>query len=193
MSAGTALRPSRLRGPLSSAPYRLLVTGSTVNSLGNAVTPVALAFGVLELGGTASELGLVVAAFALAEVVTLLFGGVLGDRLPRQLLMQGAAAGSAVTQGVIAAALIGGWATVPLLGLIGLVNGCLAALSGPSSQAMTRQTVSAEQLSSAVALRRLGQNTAAVVGYAVAGMLVAAFGPGWAIGLRSPPLPSASR
>jgi MFS family permease len=183
MSVSTLLSPSRLRGPLASAPYRLLVTGSTVNALGNAITPVALAFGVLELGGSASELGLVVAAYALAEVVTLLFGGVLGDRVPRQVLMQGAAAGAAVTQGVIAAALIGGWASVTMLGLVGLANGCLAALSGPSSQAMTRQTVSAEQLSSAVTLRRLGQNTAAVVGYAVAGMLVAAFGPGWAIGL----------
>ena len=129
MSVGTLLSPSRLRGPLSSAPFRLLVTGSTVNSLGNAVTPVALAFGVLELGGSASDLGLVVAAYALAEVVTLLFGGVLGDRLPRQVLMQGAAAGAAVTQGVIAAALIGGWASVTMLGLVGLVNGCLAALS----------------------------------------------------------------
>ena len=183
MSAGTALRPARLRGPLSSAPYRMLVIGSTVNSLGNAITPVALAFGVLELGGSASELGLVVAAYALAEVVTLMFGGVLGDRLPRQLLMQGAATGAAVTQGVIAAALIGGWASVTLLGLIGLVNGCLGALSGPSSQAMTRQTVTTDQLSSAVALRRLGQNSAAVAGYAVAGMLVAAVGPGWAIGI----------
>ena len=33
-----------------------------------------------------------VAAYALAEVVTVLFGGVLGDRLPRQVLMQGSAA-----------------------------------------------------------------------------------------------------
>jgi len=184
MSLDTPLRrPSRLRGPLSSAPYRFLVAGSTINSLGNSITPVALAFGVLELGGTASELGLVVAAYALAEVVTLLFGGVLGDRVPRQLLMQGAATGAAVTQGVIAAALIGGWATVTLLGLVGLLNGCLSALSGPSSQAMTRQTVPSELLSSAVALRRLGQNTAGVVGYAIAGMLVAAFGAGWAIAL----------
>jgi len=183
MALDTAVKPSRWRGPLGSAPYRFLVSGTTVNSLGNAITPVALAFGVLELGGSASQLGLVVAAYALAEVVTLMFGGVLGDRLPRQLLMQGSSAGAALTQGVIAAALIGGWASVTLLGLVGLVNGCLSALSGPSSQAMTRQTVPAEQLSSAVALRRLAQNTAGVVGYAVAGMLVAAFGAGWAIAL----------
>ena len=178
-----APHPPRSGGPLRHAPYRFLVTGTTVSSLGNAITPVALAFGVLELGGTASQLGMVVAAFALAEVVTLLFGGVLGDRLPRQVLMQGAAAGAAVTQGVIALALVGGWATVTLLGLIGLVNGCLQALSGPSSQAMTRQTVPAELLGSAVAIRRLSQNTAGVVGYAVAGMLVAAFGAGWAIAI----------
>ena len=43
--------------------------------------PSALAFAVLHLGGTATELGLVVAAYALAQVVTTLVGGVLGDRL----------------------------------------------------------------------------------------------------------------
>ncbi len=183
MSVSTPIRPSRLRGPLAFAPYRFLVAGTTINSLGNSITPVALAFGVLELGGTASELGLVVAAYALAEVVTLMFGGVLGDRLPRQVLMQGAAAGAAVTQAVIAAALIGGWATVTLLGVIGLANGCLSALSGPSSQAMTRQTVPVEHLSTAVALRRLAQNTAGVIGFASAGVLVAVFGSGWAIAI----------
>ncbi len=183
MSVSAPLRPARLRGPLAFTPYRFLVAGTTVSALGNSLTPVALAFGVLELGGTASELGLVVAAYALAEVVTLMFGGVLGDRLPRQVLMQGAAAGAAVTQGVIAFALIGGWATVTLLGVVGLANGCLSALSGPSSQAMTRQTVPAEQLANAVALRRLAQNTAGVVGFAIAGVLVAAFGSGWAIAI----------
>jgi hypothetical protein len=40
----------------------------------NAITPVALAFAVLVLGGSAVQLGLVVAAFALAEVSTTLFG-----------------------------------------------------------------------------------------------------------------------
>src|SRR6187549_2887489 len=102
MSLGTLVSPSRVRGPLTSAPYRFLVTGSTVNALGNAITPVALAFGVLELGGSASELGLVVAAFALAEVVTTLFGGVLGDRVARQLMMQGSAMACVVTQATVA-------------------------------------------------------------------------------------------
>ena len=57
---------------------------------------------MLDLGGSATDLGLVVGAFALADVVTVLFGGVLGDRLPRKLMMEGSAAGSALTQAFLA-------------------------------------------------------------------------------------------
>ena len=127
-------------GLLRHRDYRLLVSGATVSSLGGSIAPVALAFAVLDLGGSATDLGLVVAAYAMAEVVTVLFGGVLGDRLPRQVMMQGSSAAAFLTQGVVAVALIGGWASIPMLTVIGIANGCLGALAGPSSSAMTRQT-----------------------------------------------------
>ncbi len=174
-------RPSSVRGVLRHRPFRFLAAGTGITSLGNAITPVALAFAVLELGGTATELGLVVAVFAAAEVVTIMFGGVLGDRVSRRLMMQGSAAATAVTQTVMAASLIGGWATIPMIAAIGMLNGCLGALSGPSSQAMTRQTVPAPDLANAVTVRRLTSQTAQVLGFATAGMIVAAFGSGWAI------------
>lgn len=167
--------------PLRSRDYRLLVSGVMVSGLGTAMTPVALAFAVLDLGGSATELGLVVAAFAAAEVVTMLFGGVLGDRVPRQLLMQGAEAATALSQGLLAFLLISGQAEIWMLTSIGLVNGCLGALSKPASHALTRFTVTAEQLSDAVTFRRLGLQLAAVTGFAAAGMIVAAVGAGWAI------------
>ena len=163
--------------------FRFLVAGTASSSLGNAVTPIALAFAVLDLGGTATDLGLVVGAFALADVVTVLFGGVLGDRLPRKLMMEGSAAGSALTQAFLATALISGFATIPMLGIVGALNGCLSALSQPSSRAMTRETVPAEHLPSAVAIRPLLQTGAATIGYAVGGFLVAIAGSGWAIGV----------
>ncbi|MEO6511613.1 MAG: MFS transporter [Nocardioides sp.] len=168
---------------LGHRDYRLLVGGSTVSALGGSIAPVALAFAVLDLGGSATDLGLVVAAFALAEVVTVLFGGVLGDRLPRQLMMQGSSIAACLTQGVVAAALIGGWASIPLLAVIGVANGCLGALAGPSSSAMTRQTVPEGDLPAAVAGRRLCQNAAQVIGLSAAGLLVAGFGSGWAIAI----------
>lgn len=179
MSSTQALaRPDR---PLRHRNYRWLVGGTTTSALGNAITPIALAFAVLDLGGSASELGLVVAAFALAEVVTVLFGGVLGDRVPRQLMLEGSAAASVVTQGLVAALLIGGWASIPVLAAIGVLNGCLGALSQPSSAALTRATVPAELVGDAVALRALLQTSTMVAGFAVGGVLVAAVGSGWAI------------
>lgn len=172
---------TRTSGPLAHADYQFLVGGATVSALGNAITPVALAFAVLDLGGSATDLGLVISAFAAAEVLTVLAGGVLGDRLPRQLMLQGSAAAAAVSQALIAVALIGGWATIPLLAVGGVLNGCLGALSGPSSSALTRQTVPAEELPKAVAIRRLAQNSAMVVGFSGAGWLVTVFGSGWAV------------
>lgn len=176
----TAARADR---PLRHRNFRLLVAGTTTSSLGNAITPVALAFAVLDLGGSASELGLVVAAFALADVVTVLFGGVLGDRVPRQLMLEGSSAACVLTQGLVAALLIGGWATIPMLAVIGVVNGSLGALSQPSSSALTRMTVPTGLVSKAVAQRALMQTSAGVVGFAAGGVLVAAVGSGWAIGV----------
>lgn len=173
--------PTGTDRPLRHRNFRLLVTGTAVSTLGNTVTPVALAFAVLDLGGSASDLGLVVALFALAEVVTVLFGGVLGDRVPRQIMLEGSSAASALTQALVAVLLIGGWATIPLLGAIGVLNGCLGALSQPSASALTRTTVPAALLSRAVAQRALLQTSAGVVGFAAGGVLVAGVGSGWAI------------
>jgi len=170
-----------MASPLRHREFRLLVTGTTVSSFGGAVTPVALAFAVLDLGGSASDLGLVVAAFALAEVVTVLFGGVLGDRVARQLMMQGSSTACAVVQAAVAALLVTDVATIPILAAGGVVIGCLLALSGPSSGAITRLTVPPEELSSAVPLRRVLQNGAQILGFATGGLLVAGVGSGWAI------------
>ncbi|WP_425465178.1 MFS transporter [Nocardioides humi] len=167
--------------PLRSRDFRYLVGGVTVSGLGSAMTPVALAFAVLHLGGSATQLGLVVAAFATAEVLTMLYGGVLGDRLPRQLLMQGSSAATAVSQAACAVVLITGHGSLWLLSGIGIVNGCLGAIAQPASNALTRSTVTAEQLPRAVVLRSLATQTAFAVGFAVAGVVVAVAGPGWAI------------
>ena len=161
-------RPDR---PLRHRNFRFLVIGSATSTLGNSITPVALAFAVLDLGGSATDLGLVVAAFALADVVTVLFGGVLGDRVPRQLMMEGSAAACVLTQGVVAVLLIGGWATIPVLGAVGVLNGCLGALSQPSSSAMTRMTVPNGLVAKAVAMRGVLQTSAGVVGFALGSVL----------------------
>jgi MFS family permease len=176
-----ALATRTRTGPLRHRDFRLLVTGSGVSSFGNGITPVALAFAVIDLGGSASALGLVEAAFAAAEVATTLLGGVLGDRVSRQLVMEGSSAGSALTQVLLALTLITGVASIPLLTALGVPTGVLSALSRPSSQAMTRLTVPESELAGAVAVRSLAQQAGTTVGYALGGVLVAVVGTGWSI------------
>ena len=203
-----AAEEALLSHPWQSKPFRNLALGQATSAFGNAFSPVALAFAVLHLGGTATELGLVVAAYALAQVVTTLVGGVLGDRLPRTVMMQGSAALSALVQGIVALSLIAGWGTIPMLAASQLLAGCLGALSSPSSQAVTSQVVPPRLLQRAISWRRLVTNIAMVLGFTGAGMVVAAVGAGWAIAvdaasfaiaavffalIRVPPVAGASR
>lgn len=153
----------------------------SINAFGNGIAPVALAFAVLDLGGSAGQLGAVIAVYAAADVLAVVFGGVLGDRLPRQVMMQGSNAVAGLSQGVAAASLIGHWSSIPLLGVLGALNGVCSALGGPSSSAITQQTVPPALLAPAVTGRRIGQNAAVIVGNALAGVLVVAFGSGWAL------------
>ncbi|OIJ24569.1 MFS transporter [Nocardioides luteus] len=173
--------PTGRRSPLRHRNFRRLVTGTASSQLGNAITPVALAFAVLDLGGTATQLGFVEAVFAACQVVTTLAGGVLGDRVSRKVMMEGTAAISAVVVGSLAATIILGVATIPSIAVMGGLAGVVAALNQPSAMAMTKVVVPAEDLGAAVSLRSLLQTTAATIGYALGGVLVAAVGPGWAI------------
>jgi len=161
--------------------YRALFVGQTVNNLGNGIAPVALAFAVLDLGGDATDLGLVVGLYALADVVAVLFGGVLGDRVSRRVMMMGSTAAAAVVQGVAAASLIGGWSSMPLLAGTGMLIGALGALGSPSSSAITPQTIPAALLQQAISWRRLGQNVGQILGAGLAGILVATVNTGWAL------------
>ncbi len=97
------------------------------------------------------------------------------------LLMRGSAWLAFLAQAFVAVALIGQWASVPLLAVMGGVNGALAALAGPSSRAVVAQTVPESALPNAISALRLSQNTAMVAGFSLAGVLVGFFGAGWAI------------
>lgn len=183
MTSGSEVGTALGRSPMRFAAFRWLLAGTTVNMLGSSIAPIALTFAILDLGGSATDLGIVSALYAFADVVAIMFGGVLGDRLPRTVMMQGSSAAAALVQGCAAASLVGGWASLPLLAGIGVINGALGALGSPSSQAITPQTVPVGVLAPAVAWRRLGRNVAQIVGAGLAGLLVVWIGTGWCLAI----------
>src|SRR5438034_8292861 len=164
-----------------SKPFRLLFAGELVSLLGTAVAPVALAFAVLDLTGSATDLGYVLAAGWLPQIVFILIGGVLGDRLPRNLVMVGANVLSAAAQGTTAALLLAGVARPWHLAVLAAARGMATALFFPAAQAVVPEIVETELLQPANALIRLAQNGSTVLGAGVGGILVAAAGPGWAV------------
>lgn len=170
-----------LLAPLRHGPFRVLLAGRTISSLGNAIAPVALAFAVLDLTGSVSDLGLVVGTRMLVNVLFLLFGGALADRLPKNLLMVGAGVAAAVTQAAVAALIFSDTATIPLLIAFSALNGMVSALALPASSAIVPQLVPAEIRQQANGLNRLLFNGAYIVGAPVGGILVAATSPAWGI------------
>ncbi|PPK61216.1 MFS transporter [Actinokineospora auranticolor] len=167
--------------PLREPMFRRLVLGRVTTYTANAVAPVALAFAVLDLTGSVAMLGLVVGARSITNVALLLLGGVLADRLPRGVILQGASLAAAASQAAAAAAVLLGFASVPLLIVLSVVNGAVSAASLPAASALTPQTVPPSLLRQANALARVGTNTAMIAGASLGGMLAALRGPGWAM------------
>jgi MFS family permease len=176
----TTCSPSA-RGPLAHRPFRWLLAARTTGVLGNAVAPIALAFAVLDLTGSAADLGLVVAARSLANVAVLLLGGVLADRLPRSVVLVGTSLAAAATQAAIAALVISGTATIASLVVLSVLNGAVAAMSLPAAAALVPETVPKGDLRPANALLRLGLNAGSIAGASGGAGLVALVGPGWGL------------
>ena len=125
--------------PLAEVPFRWLVIGRFVAMLGSAIAPVALAFAVLDLTGSASDLGLVLAARSIPTVVFVLAGGVIADRFPRHIVLLVSNLISAAAQAVIAVLVLTDHATVWRLVALGAVNGAASALLWPALQGLTRR------------------------------------------------------
>ncbi len=172
-----------MTGPLSLAPFRWLLAARTTAIVGNAVAPIALAFAVLDLTGSAADLGLVVAARSVANVAMLLFGGVIADRLPRGAVLVGSSLAAAATQGAIAVLVLTGTAGIPILVVLSVVNGAVAAISLPAAAALVPDTVPEHMLRSANALLRLGLNGGSIIGASAGAGVVAVAGPGWGLAI----------
>ncbi len=173
----------RSAAPLREREFRLLFAGRTVSLVGGAIALVALAFAVLDLTGSKTDLGLILAAREIPLIVFLLAGGIWADRLPRNVVMVGANVVSALAQAAAAALLVTGRAEVWHLAALAAVNGGSSAFFFPASAGIVPQTVPASLLQQANALLQLAMNTAMIGGAAMAGFLVAGLGPGWAIAI----------
>lgn len=168
---------------LAQPNFARLFAAFLITATGSAMAPIAIAFGVLELTGSTRTSSYVLAAPVTAMVVILMIGGAVADRTSRQRVMVIADCLAALSQGAVAGLFLTGTASVPLLIALMLVNGACAAFHHPAAMGFIPQVVEQDELQSANALLGAARSSATMIGAALAGVLVAAFGAGITLAL----------
>ena len=169
-------------GALSERDFRLLFSGTVITTLGDRVAGIALAFAVLDIG-SATDLGLVFAVRGISEALVLVGGGVISDRLPRNLVMSGASLVQGAAQAATAAFVLTGGGSITAIIVLQGIYGIGAGLVVPAEIGLVPQTVSSARLQQANALQGLSRNLTGILGPAIGGALVVAGSPGSALAI----------
>jgi MFS family permease len=170
-----------VRAVLAHRSFACLLVGRTVSLAGSGLAGIAIAFAVLDLTGSATDLGLVLAARSVPLVVFVLFGGVIADRLPRHLVLVVTNLVSGVTQAAAAGLLLTDHASIASLMALEAVNGASSAFIFPASAGLLPQTVPPADLQAANVVLRMATTAALVAGTSAGGVVVATVGPGSAL------------
>jgi Transmembrane secretion effector len=207
LTASRAFRGKYL-GVLDGRNFRRFFIGYSCSLLGTAMSSVAIAFAVLDTGGTPTELGVVFAANIVPMVMFMLVGGAIADRLGRRPVMLSADVARCAAQGVLAVTLFLGQPHVWLFVVAAFAVGTGNAFFSPALSGLTVQLAPRDRIGDANALFGMAQPASQVAGPTLAGILIAATSPAVVIavdaasygisaiaiaGLRFPPAAGAAR
>ena len=170
---------------LSERDFRNVFFAGAVSRLGDYMMPVALAFAVLDLTGSVSDLGFVLTASTVPLVVFLLVGGVVADRVSRRKVMVATDLARLASNATLATLILSGHARLWHFLVLQGVHGAASAFFQPASTGIVPQVVAAESLQEANALRGLTDSLGGIAGPALSGALVVAASPGWAIAFNA--------
>jgi len=164
-----------LRAPFRHPTFRRYFAGQAISQVGDFVFFVALPWQVLVLTGSAADLGGVASTYFAAQLILLLAGGVLTDRVSRRTLV----VLSDVLQGVLvgAVAFLAGTGTLTIgdMYVFGALFGAAQAFAMPALSAFLPETVPKADLQAANSVYQ-GTRTLAFIGGPALGALLIALG-----------------
>lgn len=172
-----------MRRVLRHRDFRLLWLAQSASVIGDGIVLVALALFVVQSTGSATDVGLVLAAQSLPLVAFLLVGGVWADRLPRHRVMIATDLVRFALHALLAALIFFGGVRIWQLVVIEIVFGSAEAFFRPAATGVLPQTVPEEEIQQATAVTTMSSNIAEFAGPALATALVLGAGAGWAFTL----------
>ncbi|MDH6118166.1 MFS family permease [Kitasatospora sp. GAS204A] len=178
-------RPTGTFSSLRVRNYRYFFAGQIVSNTGSWMQRIAQDWLVLSLTGSPLAVGITTAMQFLPTLLLGLFGGVLADRMPKRRLLIVTQGAMGLLAAVLAVMTITGVVTEYHVYAFALLLGLVTVVDTPTRQAFVSEMVGPEHLSNAVSLNAANFQTARLVGPAVAGLLIAAVGSGWAFALNA--------
>jgi MFS family permease len=170
-----ASRPVRL-GALRHRDFRLFWIGQLISQIGTWMQSVAQAWLVLELTQSPLQLGLVSTLQFTPILLLSPIGGVLSDRFAKRRVLLISQTAMQLQAFVLAALVWSGRIQYWHVAVLALIYGLGRAIDIPARQSYITDLVGRSDLANAVALNSVVMNGARIVGPAVAGLLIAAFG-----------------
>ena len=170
---------------LRSRAFRLYFGGQVVSASGSFLQQTAIGWLVLELTGSPSDLGLVLAAGGIPSLVFGPWGGAVADRVDLRKLLIATQTLYCLLAALLYALAVAGEASVEVLGAIGVAGGVIQIADSPARQAFVSRLVPPDDLASAVSLNGVVVNSARVVGPALAGVLIVTVGTKVCFGLNA--------
>lgn len=175
--------PASILTSFKNRNFTLLFSGQAISSIGDALYAVALPFLIFNHGGSARELGIVLTAYGIPRVASVLLGGWLSDRLRPRRLMLLADAIRALLVGMLAALAFGTHLDLWQLCAISCALGAFQGLFLPASFSILPEIQGEDDLQAGNALLLVSTQATMLIGSALAGILVSTLHSGPALAI----------
>ncbi|MFN2527076.1 MAG: MFS transporter [Actinomycetota bacterium] len=168
-----ALDVSPLR---ESVPYRSLWLGQLVSLIGTNMRVVAAAYQVFQITDSTVAVGLIGLVEVVPLIVFSIIGGAIGDRMDRRLLLLRTQSGLLVTSTLLTLVALMDSPPLALIYVLLGVSAAITAIDQPTRTALAPSLVREDQIASVAALRQVVFQTTQIIGPAIGGVVIGAFG-----------------
>ncbi|WP_280361395.1 MFS transporter [Nocardia wallacei] len=165
--------------------YRYYFASQMVSNTGTWMQRIAQDWLVLSLTGSSFAVGITTAMQFLPMLLFGLFGGVIADRFGKRRLLLFTQSAMGLLAGALAVLTLTGMVEVWHVYLLAFLLGLVTVVDNPTRQTFVAELVTPGQLRNAVSLNSANFQSARLVGPAVAGVVIAAVGTGWAFAVNA--------
>lgn len=165
--------------------YRLFFSGQIISTVGTWMQTMAQSWLVYQLTHSSVWLGILGFLTTIPMLFFVMYGGAVADRFSRHRILIVTQTLSLVQSVILTLLVAFNGATVELVCLMAFTLGTINAFDVPARQSFVVGLVEKQDLANAIALNSASFNAARIVGPAIGGVVIAAFGVGWCFFLNA--------